>query len=395
MLIPLRFNNTNKITQNYTLIRPFTTGAEASLYLVIYEDIESILRITSSVADSGEMKINNMIQQLKSPFIIKSKKEPFVCVSNKIYKSNILSNNYYTNNRLYKLEPSQELLDGLFENSKIINGVITIPEYNQNISDSLSLIFESYEGDLVITNYKFHNYIIKQLIQPVYSNLPKICSNQDYILKHAIGTVTMEDDDFIMSEMIINNEIYSSGLYIHEIFEKADETFTEFINKNPTDDMLKPVLLQIALAIKELQEKLMIVHQDLHSDNILIKYTTDSVLFDDPDYGTFTFTNHIVKIIDFGFANSYYPGHEIQSRHIVVMKDDLLKTGLYNNKKFDAVYDLAFILNCFTTDGKLSYIIKEYKRNIIYHNSRPINTLMMQHKTPNMFIGMLLKINTL
>lgn len=88
-------------------------------------------------------------------------------------------------------------------------------------------------------------------------------------------------------------------LSIKQEFSKG-ETMKDFIEHCSMNEFYQ-ILLQIFLSLEIAQRELLFTHYDLNLNNIMVQPIEHSfhILFDDVEY---TFSKHMIKIIDFGFS---------------------------------------------------------------------------------------------
>lgn len=101
-------------------------------------------------------------------------------------------------------------------------------------------------------------------------------------------------------------------------------------------------ILQIGLALEELQDKLMIVHRDLHPSNVLIKFIDSPIEYIDSLRKNIIFLERfIIKIIDFNWASSYHPDKPFMSHQVLSCRNKSLllnEYGMAIDKDFDRGY---------------------------------------------------------
>lgn len=368
-------------TLTYKLIRPLGKGIEAKIYEIQIDDTVCVLRICKPTNTT----ILNLIQSMNSIFFIKMLFGPFVAKSNTFYMSNRLIYDLYNtkDNSSYQIDGNDVHMNVFFKSyfrcERILFTLnsIVLYDYKYNTHQMIELINRLP----YIESYIFLDEMTCELrtINPNTSNneylyLPKFGVDEPFTMKFISYRYNLTSYEPIM----ISAKTYETKEYQHEIYEKADMTLEQYIKSgNYNSKITLSIILQVLLAIKEMQDNYMIVHQDLHSSNIMIKKIDNPVEYKSNTGGEYTFKNILVKIIDFTWACCYKPGLESKPFQL---KDELKDTfNIYYDKPYDKMYDVAVFFYSLKTLKILPYFIdiSDIKYNT-GTNKRPMNTLTIK-----------------
>ena len=148
--------------------------------------------------------------------------------------------------------------------------------------------------------------------------------------------------------------------------EKLNTTLNDYLSKNkPGESEWESILFQIIITLVIYQKIFNFTHNDLHTNNVMIKETDEEYIyykFDNIYYKIPTF-GKIYKIIDFGRSIYYYKDKLFCSDHFEKHEDAYSQYNfahIYNNKKRKIIPNMSFDL-CRLGCSLVEYIIDDFK----------------------------------
>jgi hypothetical protein len=174
-----------------------------------------------------------------------------------------------------------------------------------------------------------------------------------------------------------NDEINYAKLYNFPVqlncIEMLDKTLDNYLDESGPicDEEWKSILFQICFGLAVSQKHFNLVHNDLHSSNIMFKTTNLEYLyfyFKDKYFKIPTF-GKIVKIIDFGratfnvkdkifFSDVFKKNGDAEGQYSFPYTNNLNKCKIKPNKSFDLSRLATTIINHFEEDNQIYKLLK-------------------------------------
>lgn len=190
----------------------------------------------------------------------------------------------------------------------------------------------------------------------------------------------IEDGSTLESNETSNDISYWCNLKKYPIqvgfFEKLEYTLEEFIDSEGISIReWKSLLFQIIFALSFIQKKYDMIHNDLHSDNIMLSktnkeylyYVIDNKVYKVPSYG------HIVKIIDFARAtfkignkiivpDVFQEGGDAEGQYDIPVNNQWSYDDVIPNKSFDLARLSTTIYEYMDNDTELMELLLEWTK---------------------------------
>lgn len=155
------------------------------------------------------------------------------------------------------------------------------------------------------TVFMYKNFAVKTISHKFYKNLPRIDGTTEAkVLDHLLKHITYR---YYTPNIVTLFQFTTNKRHDYIVMEKCDKTFWNIIQENPSERVLKGIILQVLFTLLVLQTCYPgFRHNDLKTDNVLLNVSErnkDITLMYGKHFWTIPKDIPLVKLSDFDYAN--------------------------------------------------------------------------------------------